>query len=55
VCVLAGSIGLSVLSMSYAGELTVAVRANAIAFTDLPVLVHAMRREWSRLSAADQD
>ncbi len=47
---LAGNLGLSFVALSYAGRLTVTVRADADQFPDLDVLVAAMEREWRALA-----
>jgi WS/DGAT/MGAT family acyltransferase len=52
---LAGNLGVSFLALSYAGQLVVTVHADADRFTDLPVLVAGMRRDWELLSAADPE
>jgi diacylglycerol O-acyltransferase / wax synthase len=46
---LAGNLGLSFVALSYAGRLTVAVRADADQFPDLEVLIVAMERDWQAL------
>ena len=48
---LAGNLGLSVVAVSYAKRLTIAVRVDADHFPDLDVLVAAMSRDWWTLSA----
>lgn len=48
---LAANLGLSVVALTYAGRLTIAVRADADAFPDLAVLVAAMERDWAALAA----
>lgn len=49
---LAGNLGLSFVSLSYAGCLRVTVRADADQFPDLDVLTAAMERDWRRLSGS---
>ncbi|GAA4585348.1 hypothetical protein BJY16_002942 [Actinoplanes octamycinicus] len=49
---LAGNVGLSVVALSYAGELAITVQAGADGFPDLPVLIDGMRRDWTALRAA---
>jgi WS/DGAT/MGAT family acyltransferase len=49
---LAGNLGLSFVALSYAGCLTVAVRADADQFPDLEVLVAAMERDWQVLAGS---
>ena len=46
---LAGNLGLSFVAVSYAGRLTIAVRADADQFPDLDVLSAAMERDWHAL------
>lgn len=46
---LAANLGLSFVALSYAGDVTIAVRADADRFPDLPVLTDAMAREWAAL------
>jgi WS/DGAT/MGAT family acyltransferase len=46
---LAGNLGLSFVALSYAGRLTVTVRADADQFPDLDVLIVAMERDWQAL------
>jgi hypothetical protein len=46
---LVGNLALSFLALSYAGRLSIAVRADADLFPDLPVLLAAMRRDWEAL------
>ncbi len=50
---LAGNLGLSVVALSYAGGITIAVRADADAFPDLDVLTGEMERDWRRLATRD--
>lgn len=50
---LAGNLALSVVALSYAGRITIAVRADADAFPDLDVLIVAMERDWRRLAIRD--
>jgi diacylglycerol O-acyltransferase / wax synthase len=50
--VLAGNLSLSFLALSYAGRLTVTVRADADRYPDLPVVLAAMERDWRALAAA---
>jgi hypothetical protein len=45
--VLAGNLAITFLAFSYAGRLTVTVWCDADRYPDLPVLVEAMRREWT--------
>lgn len=47
---LAGNLGLSFVALSYAGRVTIAVRADADRFPDLDVLAAAMREDWRLLS-----
>ena len=47
---LAGNLGLSFVALSYAGRLTLAVRADADRFPDLDVLSAAMERDWQALA-----
>lgn len=47
---LTGNLALSFVALSYAGRLTVAVRADADRFPDLDVLVAAMERDWLALA-----
>jgi diacylglycerol O-acyltransferase / wax synthase len=47
---LAGNLGLSFVALSYAGRVTIAVRADADRFPDLDVLAVAMREDWRVLS-----
>ena len=49
---LAGNLGLSFVALSYAGRLTVTVRADADQFPDLDVLVAAMERDWRALAGS---
>jgi WS/DGAT/MGAT family acyltransferase len=49
--VLAGNLALSFLALSYAGRLTVTVRADADRYPDLTVLLAAMQRDWQALTA----
>lgn len=49
---LAGNIGLSFVALSYAGRLSIAVRADADQFPDLDVLTSAMEADWDALSGA---
>jgi diacylglycerol O-acyltransferase / wax synthase len=49
--VLAGNLALSFLALSYAGQLTVTVRADADRYPDLTVLLAAMQRDWHALTA----
>ena len=49
---LAGNLGLSFVALSYAGRLTVTVRADADQFPDLDVLVAAMERDWQTLAGS---
>jgi diacylglycerol O-acyltransferase / wax synthase len=49
---LAGNLGLSFVALSYAGCLTVAIRADADQFPDLAVLVAAMGRDWQALAGS---
>ena len=46
---LVGNLAVSFLALSYADRLTIAVRADADLFPDLPVLLAAMRRDWDAL------
>ncbi|WP_164465859.1 wax ester/triacylglycerol synthase domain-containing protein [Actinoplanes teichomyceticus] len=48
---LAGNVALSVVALSYAGELTVTVQAGADGFPDLPTLVAGIRQDWATLAA----
>jgi WS/DGAT/MGAT family acyltransferase len=50
--VLTGNLTLSFLALSYAGRLTVTVRADAGRYPDLPVLLAAMDRNWQALAAS---
>jgi hypothetical protein len=47
---LAGNLGLSFVALSYAGRISVAVRADADQFPDLEVLAGAMERDWWTLA-----
>ncbi len=47
---LAGNLGLSFVALSYAGCLTLTVRADADQFPDLEVLSAAMERDWQSLA-----
>jgi hypothetical protein len=47
---LTGNLGLSFVALSYAGGLTIAVRADAERFADLDVLTAAMERDWRVLA-----
>ncbi|BCJ44979.1 diacylglycerol O-acyltransferase [Actinoplanes ianthinogenes] len=47
---LAGNVGLSVVALSYAGELAITVQAGADAFPDLPAMTTGMRRDWTALA-----
>lgn len=49
--VLAGDLAISFLAFSYAGVLTIAVRADADRFPDLDVLTGEMSADWRRLAA----
>ena len=49
---LTGNLGLSFVALSYAGRLTVTVRADADQFPDLDVLAAAMGRDWHLLTAS---
>jgi diacylglycerol O-acyltransferase len=46
---LAGNLAVSFLTLSYAGQLTIAVRADADRFPDLSILLEAMTHEWRAL------
>jgi hypothetical protein len=46
---LVGNISLGFLALSYAGQLTIAVQADADRFPDLPILVDGMRTESREL------
>jgi diacylglycerol O-acyltransferase len=46
---LAGNLGLSVVALSYAGRLSLAVRADADTFPDLDVMTDAMATDWRLL------
>jgi WS/DGAT/MGAT family acyltransferase len=50
--VLSGNLAVSFLAFSYAGTLTITVRADADRFPDLDVLVAAMSADWQRLDEA---
>ena len=45
------NVGLTFIASSYAGRLTITVRADADLFPDLDVLMGAMDREWQALAA----
>jgi hypothetical protein len=47
---LAGNLALSVLVLSYAGRLIIAVQADPVHFPDLRVMVDAMAHDWTVLS-----
>ena len=47
--VLAGNLALSFLACSYAGNLTITVRADPDRYPDLPILIAAMARDWQTL------
>lgn len=49
---LAGNLGLSFVALSYAGHLTIAVRADADQFPDLDVVLAAMDKDWRTLAEA---
>lgn len=49
---LAGNLAISFLASSYAGRLTITIRADADRYADLPVLTAAMAREWRDLTAS---
>jgi hypothetical protein len=49
--VLSGNLTVAFLALSYAGRLSVAVRADAHAVPDLPVLLDEMKRDWAALRA----
>ncbi|PWU47175.1 hypothetical protein DLE60_19280 [Micromonospora globispora] len=50
VSLLAGNLTLSFLALSYAGCLTITVCADADRHPDLPVLLAAMRTDWTVLA-----
>lgn len=50
---LAGNLAVSFLALSYTGHLNLAVRADADAFPDLPVVLAAMKREWALLTQGE--
>jgi hypothetical protein len=47
---IAGNLGLSFVALSYAGQLSVAVRADADQFPDLDELTAAMAQDWDALA-----
>lgn len=49
---LAGNLGLSFVTLSYAGRLAVTARADADRFPDLDVLSAAMERDWQALAGS---
>ena len=49
---LTGNLGLSFVALSYAGRLTISVRADADQFPDLEVLTDAMERDWRALAGS---
>jgi WS/DGAT/MGAT family acyltransferase len=49
---LAGNLALAFLAFSYAGQLTVTIRADAEQFPDLAVVVAAMERDWADLGSS---
>jgi len=49
---LAGNLAISFLAFSYAGRLTIAIRADADRHPDLAVLTDAMARDWQVLTSA---
>ncbi len=49
---LQGNIGLVLCTFSYAGEVALAVTADAARFPDLDVLLDAMARDWRVLADA---
>ncbi len=44
-------VGLTFIASSYAGRVTLAVRADPDAFPDLDIAMAAIERDWRRLSA----
>ncbi len=48
---LIGNIGLTLCALSYAGQISLVVTADATAFPDLEVLTAAMEREWEVLAS----
>ncbi len=52
--VLAGNLTVAFLAFSYHGSLTVTVWCDADRYPDLPVLVDAMYRDWTRLTAGER-
>jgi diacylglycerol O-acyltransferase / wax synthase len=52
--VLAGNLTVAFLAFSYHGSLTVTVWCDADRYPDLPVLVDAMYRDWTWLTAGER-
>ena len=51
---LAGNLAISFLAFSYAGRLSIAIRADADLHPDLSVLADAMAQDWQALTSASQ-
>ncbi len=49
---LTGNLALSFVALSYAGHVTIAIRADGDGFPDLDVLVGAMEADWRRLEGS---
>ena len=52
--VLAGKLTIGFLALSYAGRLVITVLVDADRDSDLPILVDAMRKDWSDLETRNR-